>query len=106
MPTSVPGSKPAAPVRQRGGRWRGRAAGFTLIGLLIVIAIIAVSSGLIVLSLRDGHEARLEEEGERLSALLEMARADSRFRCHVVDCGHDIMVDAPDELTRILHESA
>ena len=39
-------------------------------------------------------------------AALEMARADSRFRCHVVDCGHDIMVDAPDELTRILLESA
>lgn len=37
---------------------------------------------------------------------LEEARADSRFRCHVVDCGHDVMVDAPAELARILLESA
>lgn len=37
---------------------------------------------------------------------LEAARADPRFRCHVVDCGHDIMVDAPEELTSILLESA
>lgn len=34
------------------------------------------------------------------------ARGDARFRCHVVDCGHDVMVDAPDVLTRILLESA
>jgi pimeloyl-ACP methyl ester carboxylesterase len=34
------------------------------------------------------------------------ARADSRFRAHVVDCGHDIMVDEPAELARILLESA
>lgn len=34
------------------------------------------------------------------------ARADSRFRAHVVDCGHDIMVDKPEELTAILLESA
>lgn len=39
-------------------------------------------------------------------AALEAARGDPRFRCHVVDCGHDVMVDAPDELTRILLESA
>jgi len=39
-------------------------------------------------------------------AALAAARADRRFRAHVVDCGHDIMVDAPDELTRILLESA
>jgi general secretion pathway protein H len=52
--------------------------GFTLLELLIVVAIVAVSAGLITLSLRDGDEARLEEEGERLSALLEMARAEAR----------------------------
>ncbi|MDP2005896.1 MAG: prepilin-type N-terminal cleavage/methylation domain-containing protein [Rubrivivax sp.] len=68
MPTSAPGSRRAGAA----------ARGFTLIELLIVIAIVAVSSGLIVLSLRDGHEAKLEEEGERLSALLEMARAEAR----------------------------
>ena len=73
MPTSVPGSS------HRPGARRARAQrAFTLIELLIVLAIVVVSSGLIVLALRDGNEARLEEEGARLSALLEMARAEAR----------------------------
>jgi general secretion pathway protein H len=81
MPISVPGS--SFGWRSGSGR-HARAArscrerGFTLIELLVVIAIIAVSAGLITLSLRDGHAARLEEEGARLAALLEMARAEAR----------------------------
>jgi general secretion pathway protein H len=73
MPTSAPGSS-------RCGGQRGTPAGrgFTLIELLIVLAIVVVSSGLIVLALRDSNQARLEEEGARLSALLEMARAEAR----------------------------
>ncbi len=43
-----------------------------------MIAIIALSVGLIAMSLPDGESARLEEEGARLTALLEMARAESR----------------------------
>lgn len=81
MPTSAPGSNSpraasAAPALARGRR--ARALGFTLIELLIVIAIVAVSSALITLSLRDGDAAKLEEEGARLTALLEMARAEAR----------------------------
>jgi general secretion pathway protein H len=65
MPTSAPGSNT-------------RAAGFTLLELLIVIAIVALSAGVVTLALRDSSASRLEEEGERLVALLEMARAESR----------------------------
>ncbi len=49
-----------------------------MIELLIVLAIVAVGVGLVSLALPDGTASRLEEEGERLSALLEMARAESR----------------------------
>ncbi len=45
---------------------------------MIVIAIIAVAAGVIALSLRDGNADRLDEEGARLVALLEMARAEAR----------------------------
>jgi general secretion pathway protein H len=49
-----------------------------LLELLVVIAIVALSAGVVSLALRDGDAAQLEEEGARLTALLEMARADAR----------------------------
>jgi len=67
----APGSKP---LRQRGGG----PGGFTLLELMIVIALIAVASGLAVLALRDANASRLDEEAMRLSALFEAARARSR----------------------------
>jgi general secretion pathway protein H len=57
---------------------RARRAGFTLIELMLVIALIALASGLVALALRDSNANRLEEEGTRLAALLEAARAASR----------------------------
>ena len=49
-----------------------------MVELLIVIAIIAVAVALVSVALPDGDAARLEEEGERLTALLELARAEAR----------------------------
>lgn len=49
-----------------------------MVELLIVIAIIALSVALISAALPDGNASRLEEEGARLTALLETARAESR----------------------------
>ncbi len=40
--------------------------------------LIAMVSGLAGLALRDGGESRLEREGQRLAALLEAGRAESR----------------------------
>jgi len=57
---------------------RRLARGFTLMELLIVIAIVAISVGVMSLALRDGQAAKLEEEAVRLAALLEMARAEAR----------------------------
>jgi pimeloyl-ACP methyl ester carboxylesterase len=35
---------------------------------------------------------------------LEKLRGDASWKTYVVDCGHDVMIDKPDELTKILLE--
>ncbi len=64
-------------------RLRG-CGGFTLIEVLLVLAIIAVAVGVVSVALRDSNAARLEEEGARLAALLEMARAEARVAGNAV----------------------
>jgi general secretion pathway protein H len=54
------------------------AQGFTLIELLMVLLLIALVSGLVSLSLRDGGQASLDREAQRLAALLEAGRAEAR----------------------------
>jgi general secretion pathway protein H len=73
MPTSARGSKPGAAVALRRANH-----GFTLIELLLVVAIVAISVAVVSLSLRDSAASKLEEEAARLSALLDMARAEAR----------------------------
>ena len=63
MRTSVPGSR----------------AGFTLLELLVVVAIVAIGSAGVAFALRDAGGAALERDAQRLSALLESARAQSRL---------------------------
>jgi general secretion pathway protein H len=55
-----------------------RQRGFTLIELLLVVALIAMASGLATFALRDSSSTALENEAARLGALLESARAQSR----------------------------
>jgi len=57
---------------------RVRAAGFTLIELLVVVAIVAIASAGVSFALRDSADAQLDREAQRLSALFESARAQSR----------------------------
>ena len=59
------------------GNSRGN-AGFTLIEVIVVMALVAIGTALVSLALRDGAQSRLDEEGVRLSALLESARAEAR----------------------------
>lgn len=66
----MPARAVAAPGRRSGG--------FTLIELMVVVAIIALATGLVVLALRDPDASRLDQEATRLAALLESARAESR----------------------------
>lgn len=65
MPTSAPGNR--------------RARGFTLLELLVVVAIVAVASAGVSFALRDAAGQPLERDAQRLAALLESARAQSRL---------------------------
>jgi general secretion pathway protein H len=60
------------------GSEKSRARGFTLIEMLVVVALIAIASAIASLALRDPAAAKLEQEAARLVALLESARAEAR----------------------------
>jgi len=52
--------------------------GFTLLELLVVLAIMAVATAGVSLALRDSSQTSLEREAQRLAVLFESARALSR----------------------------
>jgi general secretion pathway protein H len=52
--------------------------GFTLLELLVVIAIIAIATAGVSLALRDSSTTALEREAQRLAAVLEAGRSQSR----------------------------
>lgn len=68
MRTSVPGSS----------RRSKRRAGFTLIEVMVVMAVIAIGVAVVAFAVRDPAATRLERDAERLAALLEIARAEAR----------------------------
>ena len=55
-----------------------RQRGLTLLELLVVLAIIGFAMAGVSLSLRDNRQTQLEREAQRLVAMLEAARAQSR----------------------------
>lgn len=69
--------------------------GFTLLELLLVIAIIAMASTGVTLALRDSAQSQLEMEAQRLAAVLEAARARARttgvaVRWQTADTGYTL----------------
>jgi general secretion pathway protein H len=78
-PTASPAAKEGTPTSAPGSRAiRAGARGFTLIELMVVMALIAVAVGMVTLSLRDPAADQLDREAVRLAALLEAGRAESR----------------------------
>lgn len=55
-----------------------RTRGFTLLELLVVVAIMAMATAGVSLAMRDSSQTQLEREAQRLVALLEAARMQSR----------------------------
>ncbi len=74
MPMWGPGSSASA----RHVQGRRPARGFTLIELMVVVALVALTTGLVSLAVRDPQASQLEREAARLVALLEAARTEAR----------------------------
>ena len=55
-----------------------RSSGFTLLELLVVVAIVALASAVVTMALPDPASTRLEREASRLAAILEAARVQAR----------------------------
>ena len=66
MQISVPGSKAR------------RTRGFTLLELMVVVAMIAITTAVVSFAIPDPSATRLEREAARLIALLESARTQAR----------------------------
>jgi general secretion pathway protein H len=81
MPRSAAGSRHRC---RRPHEARSGTRGFTLLELLVVIAIIALATAGVGLAMRDSSQTTLDREAERLAALLESARAQSRASGAVV----------------------
>ena len=78
-------------------------SGFTLLELLIVIAIIAIATVGVSFAMRDSQATQLEREAQRLASLFEAARAQSRssgvpVRWYPVDGGFRFDGVPPDML--------
>ena len=52
--------------------------GFTLLELLLVVTVVAIASAGVSFAFRDAYQSKLDTEAQRLIAILESARAQSR----------------------------
>ena len=62
----------------------GTNKGFTLLELMVVVAIMAMATAGVSLAMRDTSQSQLERDAQRLAALLETARAHSRMSANTV----------------------
>jgi len=77
-PSQREGPAPSGPLGVKRSTAAERSSGFTLIELMVVVAIIAIATAVASLALRDPAASKLEHEATRLASLLESARAEAR----------------------------
>jgi general secretion pathway protein H len=75
-----------------------RNQGFTLLELLVVVAVIALGTAGVALAMRDSGQTLLEREATRLAALLDAARSQSQATGSVVSWE----VQATDQPQRVM----
>ena len=80
LPVLRAGRRLAAPRARARMRTAPPSRGFTLLELLVVMLIIAIASAGVVLTLRDSSASDLERDAQRLAAVLESGRAQSRMQ--------------------------
>lgn len=79
MPTLAAGNEPMP-----AGQLTSHQQGFTLLELLVVLALMALGTAGVALALRSTPQQQLQEESQRLVAWLEAARAQARSQGLVV----------------------
>lgn len=80
MPISARGNRsPSTLIPGRAKRPLATQVGFTLLELLVVISIMAIAAAGVSFALRDTASVQLDREAQRLAAMLESARAQSRL---------------------------
>lgn len=80
MPTSAPGNPKALVALTAAPTRRWRALGFTLLELLVVLAVMGLATGGVLLALRDTPGQTLEREAQRLTAVWAAAQAQARVQ--------------------------
>jgi len=77
MPTLAPGSldRPLGLVR---GQASATSGGFTLLELLLVVALMALATAGVSLAIRDSAQKELDLDAQRLAAMLNAAHAQAR----------------------------
>jgi len=78
MPTSATGNPATSRTPVLLCSRRRADAGFTLLELMVVVAITGLASAAVALALRDSAQSELDREAQALVAVLEAARAESR----------------------------